>query len=173
MVSKFETLISIAASVLLLFACLLTLGDVIGRNALNRPISGATELTELALVGITFLLYPRLAYRHQHIAIDLLDFMMGPMMRRFQQILSGVLGAVLFFAIGYRLWFLAERAANFGDMTAYLRVPMGPVLTFMSVLSIITAVGFAITVVLAIFGPSHMFAHPPGGKVGEPAREIK
>jgi len=158
MVRNFEAAISIVASLLLFFACMLALSDVIGRNAFNRPISGATELTELALVGITFLLYPRLAYRQQHISIDLLDFLMGPLMRRVQQILSGVLGAVLFFAIGWRLWFLAERAATFGDVTAYLRIPMGPVLTFMSVLSLITALGFAATVVLAIFGPKHMFA---------------
>jgi TRAP-type transport system small permease protein len=162
MIRTIEIATNIAAGLILLFACLLTLADVSGRNLFGRPISGATELTELALVGMTFLIYPRLAYRQQHIVIDLLDFMMGPLMRRLQQILAGVLGAILFFAIGWRLWILATRSANFGDVTAYLRIPLSPILTFMSVFSLLTAAAFAGTALYALFAPRRRFLQPPG-----------
>ncbi len=147
-----ENAITILASLLLLLATLLTLLDVLGRNLLTRPVPGATELTELALVGITFLLYPRLAYRQQHIVIDLFDSFTGPLVRRFQQLLGGVLGAILFGAISWRLWVLAERSMGYGDVTAYLKLPLYPAFYFMSVLAGLTALGFAY-VALAAFGP--------------------
>ena len=50
------TLAGLVPGILLLATALLTLADVVGRNLLNAPVPGATELTELALVAITFLL---------------------------------------------------------------------------------------------------------------------
>jgi TRAP-type transport system small permease protein len=157
MIRYFETSTNIVASVLLFFACMLTLIDVVGRNLLGSPLPGATELTEIAMVGITFLIFPRLAYRQQHISVDLLDFLMGPLMRRIQQIIAGVLGAAIFFAIGWRLWFLAARSAAYGDVTAFLRIPLSPIITAMSVMSMATSLAFAVTIVLAVTSPRHHF----------------
>jgi TRAP-type C4-dicarboxylate transport system permease small subunit len=145
------------ASVLLFFTVILTLCDVVGRNILSHPIPGATELTELALVGITFLVYPRVAFARQHIVIDLFDQWMGVTAKRLQQMLAGTLGAVLFGAIGWRLLTLADRAQGYGDVTGYLKLPVYPALYFMAVFAGLTALGFAATVVLAVISPASEF----------------
>lgn len=145
------------ASVLLFFTVLLTLFDVIGRNFLSHPIPGATELTELALVGITFLVYPRVALARQHIVIDLFDHWMSVTAKRLQQMLAGTLGAVLFGAIGWRLLTLADRAQGYGDVTGYLKLPVYPALYFMAVFAGLTAFSFAATVVLALIAPASAF----------------
>lgn len=145
------------ASVLLFLTVILTLLDVVGRNLLSHPVPGATELTELALVGITFLVYPRVALARQHIVIDLFDRWMGVTARRLQQMLAGILGAVLFGAIGWRLLTLADRAQGYGDVTGYLKLPIYPALYFMAVFAGLTALGFALTVVLAVTAPATEF----------------
>ena len=152
-----EGLVNVVASLLLFLTAALTLVDVVGRNVFAHPIPGATELTELALVGMTFLLYPRLALRQQHIVIDLLDRVMGPVMRRLQQALSGLLGAVLFGAIGWRLWVLGERSAGYGDVTAYLKLPIYPAFYFMSVAALVAAAAFLMIVVTAFTAPGSAF----------------
>lgn len=152
-----ERFANVVGSLLLFLTAVLTLFDVIGRNVFSQPVPGATELTELALVGMTFLLYPRLAVRQQHIVIDLLDKWMGLAMRRIQQAFSGLLGAIVFGAIGWRLWVLAERSGVYGDVTAYLRLPLYPAFYFMSVMSLITAAAFLVIVVTAFIAPAAEF----------------
>ncbi len=149
MLKCIENVTTVVAGVLLFLTCLLTFGDVVGRNILNRPLPGATELTELALVGMTFLIYPQIAFRQQHITIDLFDFLMGTTARRLQQCLSGIIGMLVFAGIGQRLWVLAGRSVQYGDVTAYLRIPIAPAYYFMSALSCLTAAAFAIIAVSA------------------------
>ena len=72
---------AIASMMLFLLACI-TLIDVIGRNFFSSPLAPATELTEVALVVITFLLYPQIAFRNEHITVDLLDFFLPAWFRR-------------------------------------------------------------------------------------------
>jgi TRAP-type transport system small permease protein len=157
MIRHLDNATSILASSLLFLTCGLTLADVVGRNIFSQPIPGATELTELALVGITFLIYPRLALRQQHIVIDLLDNFMPTFARRMQQVLTGALGAVLFGAIGWRLVTLAGRAMDYGDQTGYLKLPIYPAFYFMAVMSLITAAVFVATIVLAFTSDSSAF----------------
>ena len=161
MLALFDRAATGIASVLLFLTVILTLFDVIGRNLLSHPVPGATELTELALVGITFLVYPRVALARQHIVIDLFDRWMGITARRLQQMLAGVLGAVLFGAIGWRMLTLADRAQDYGDVTGYLKLPVYPALYFMAVFSGLTALCFAATVVLAVIAPATEFQDDP------------
>lgn len=146
---RLQTLANVVACILLLLTCLLTFADVVGRNGLGSPVPGATELTELALVGMTFLLYPQIAFRQQHIVIDLLDTFTGTFVRRLQQAVSGLLGAAIFVALAWRLWILGGRAMDYGDQTAYLAIPIYPAHYFMSVMCGLTAVAFAAIVVTA------------------------
>ena len=163
---RLQTLANAVACVLLLATCILTFADVIGRNVMSSPVPGATELTELALVGMTFLLYPQIAARQQHIVIDLLDTFTGPLIRRLQMALSGILGAAIFSALGWRLWVLGGRAADYGDQTAYLALPIYPAHYFMSVMSWLTATAFAAVIVLAFVVRSDAL---PGADAKQPA----
>jgi TRAP-type transport system small permease protein len=154
MLGKLDRAATGIASVLLFLTVLLTLFDVIGRNLLSHPLPGATELTELALVGITFLVYPRVALAQQHIVIDLFDGFTGITVKRLQQMLAGLLGAGLFGVIGWRLLTLAQRAHDYGDVTGYLKIPVHYALYFMAGFAGLTAICFAATIVLAITTPA-------------------
>ena len=145
MLRPIEQLTNVIASVLLLLLAFLTLGDVIGRNLLGSPLPGATELTELGLVGITFLVYPQLAHRNRHIVIDLFDHVTPMMIKRLQQALAGLLGAGVFVVLAWRLWVQGTRVAGYGDVTAYLQIPLAPAFYFMAALSAFTAVGFLLS----------------------------
>ncbi len=144
---------SLAAAVLVGMA-LLTLADVLGRNLMRAPVPGATELTEIGLVIVTFLLYPMIAFRQRHITVDLFDHIMGTLVRRILDTAANLLGAAVFAGIGWQLWKQAARVAQYGDVTAYLRIPLGPVVTFMAVLSALTAIGFVLAALGHLIGRS-------------------
>jgi TRAP-type C4-dicarboxylate transport system permease small subunit len=140
---------NVVAGIILLLMAGMTLGDVLGRNLFNSPIPGATELTEIALVAVTFLLYPQIAYRQTHISIDLLDNLMGVAAQRVQQFVGNALGATVFAAMARRLWISAGRTMSYGDVTPFLRLELGPVIYFMAVMSGITAIAFALVALMA------------------------
>ncbi|MYZ46901.1 TRAP transporter small permease [Propylenella binzhouense] len=146
MLTRIETITTFAASVLVLLLAFLTLGDVIGRNLLGSPLPGATELTELSLVGITFLLYPQLAYRQRHVVIDLFDNVTPPLMKRVQQFIAAALGAGTFAVLAWRLAVQGSRVASYGDVTPFLQLPLSPAYYFMAALSAVTAIAFLLTI---------------------------
>lgn len=153
LVKRIDILISIAACLLLLVLGLLTFVDVIGRNVLNRPIAGATELTEFALMAVTFLFYPLAAYHQKNIVVDMLDDFMPVFVKRVQQFVAHALGALLFGLLTWRLYVQGSRLAIYGDVTPYLRLPVAPAYYFMSLLAAITTVAFLVICVAAFVRP--------------------
>ncbi|TWG92799.1 TRAP-type C4-dicarboxylate transport system permease small subunit [Mesorhizobium sp. J18] len=149
MLDRIEGAISVIAGVLLMCLALLTLGDVIGRNIFHQPLAGTTELTELGLVGITFLLYPQIALRRHHIVIDLFDGVAPQWLKAVQNVLAGVLGALFFAALSWRMVVQGGRVSSYGDITTYLHIPLGPAYYFMAVLSALTAIAFILTIFIA------------------------
>jgi TRAP-type C4-dicarboxylate transport system permease small subunit len=147
------------AGLALLGMALLTLADVVGRTFLRQPVPGATELTELGLVAVTFLLYPLIAWRRSHITVDLFDHLMRPAVRRALGAVGNLLGAGMFGVIGWQLWTQGERAAGYGDVTAFLRLPLGPIILVMAALSGLTALAF---LAAAIRAPGDDDAPPKG-----------
>lgn len=139
------------AAMALLGMALLTLFDVVGRNFLRSPVPGATEMTEIGLVAVTFLLYPLVAYRQAHISVDLFDEFMGPRVRRLLSVLANLMGAAVFGAFAWQLWKQGDRLMNYGDVTSYLRLPLGPILYFMAIASAATVIAFiTVTVKVAL-----------------------
>ncbi|SMH36407.1 TRAP-type C4-dicarboxylate transport system, small permease component [Mesorhizobium australicum] len=139
---KLGNLISYAASALMLSLMVLTVLDVIGRNVFGHPLRGATELTEIALVVLTFLLFPFLALRSQHIVADVADSFGSRILDVLQILLTAVLGALLFALITWRLWILAGRSTAYGDVTSSFGFQIGPILYFTAVLAALSALAF-------------------------------
>ena len=148
----FSKVLGVLAALALLAMALLTLFDVVGRNLLRQPVPGATELTEIGLVVVTFLLYPLIAYRQAHISVDLFDDFMSPRVRRLFGVLGNLLGAAVFAVIAWQLWKQADRLMGYGDVTAYLRLPLGPIVFFMSIASGVTVIGFLLAAFAGLRG---------------------
>lgn len=140
--SKGLLLLDTITGVLLLALTFLTLFDVAGRNLLRSPVPGATELTELMLAVLIFLTFPRLAWKSGHIVVDLLDPLIGPLGRKVQRKLSGVLCASVFLGLVWPITRLGLRALENQDGTIQLGIPLGPFLLLMAVFCGITSCAF-------------------------------
>lgn len=150
MFKKFDVFAGNVAAFLLFLLMLVTLVDVTGRDLFNKPLSGATEMTELLMAGMAFLLYPNIATAHKHIVVDLIDGISGPVLRMLQQTITALIGAGLFSVMAWRLWLMAERSMGYAEATATLQVPIGPVYYFMAALAVVTAAAFLATIPAAI-----------------------
>ncbi|VTU31646.1 TRAP-type C4-dicarboxylate transport system, small permease component [Variovorax sp. PBS-H4] len=151
------------AAVLLFGLMLLTFVDVVGRNLFNKPLTGASELTEILLALVIFLMLPQVARRNEHIVIDLIDQICSPMVRKVLDAIACVLASIMFGLIAWQCWILANRAIGYGDSTAALGIPVGPVLYGLAIMAGIVSVASLIAIV-----PRNRKAEPAPG---EPAHE--
>lgn len=135
MYKKVERFAANMSAVLLFVLMLLTLIDVVGRNLFKQPVLGASELTEILLAMVIFLMLPHVALRRQHIAIDLIENVVGPRVLLVLDVLAALLSAAMFFLIAWQSWVLATKAIGYGDSTATLSIPVGPILYVISVLA--------------------------------------
>jgi TRAP-type transport system small permease protein len=142
---------ALVPGVLLLVCALVTLVDVTGRNLFNAPLRGATEMTEILLVAIVFVLFPRIAWRDSHLSVDLLDSLFGRWIRRLLALVGALLGGALFSAMAWRLWALGDRVSGFGDVTPSLRLPLGPVYYAMTALAALTAAIYLLRTLAVLF----------------------
>src|SRR6478735_1217325 len=70
---RVDAVLGIAASALLFGMMVLTFFDVVGRYLLNRPIRGAFEVTELALLVLIFAGLPLVSHADEHVTMDFID----------------------------------------------------------------------------------------------------
>jgi len=108
----------------------LTVIDVGGRYLFNRPLTGAPEIIQASIVGITFLQIPYVQFMDQHLKVTVFLDKMGEKARNVINAISYFLGAFLFAMIGYSGWGLLIKAietAEYDGTPASLMVPTWPV----------------------------------------------
>lgn len=142
------------ASLALFVLMVMTFLDVILRSALNSPIEAATELTRILMAVIVFAVLPVVSVRGDHIAVDLSDPLFDRL--RLARIRDGVIqiasGVMLYWPV-LRVWVLAERARDYGDVTEYLAIPQFYIGWFIAGATAITALAMIVTGVLTLFAP--------------------
>ncbi|WP_416138707.1 TRAP transporter small permease [Halomonas sp. HK25] len=104
---------------------LLTTADVSGRYFFNSPILGAVELTQLMLAALVFLSLPVVCWRQEHVSVDLLDAIFPVRLIWVREVVVNLVVTVALWAMAQRVWALAERAFDWGDVTEFLRIPRG------------------------------------------------
>jgi TRAP-type C4-dicarboxylate transport system permease small subunit len=161
---RVERVLTAVGSLSLLVLMVIVCVDVIGRNLLNSPLPWGTELLEVVLAGMVFAFYPLLARRGGHIVVDLVPVPRAA--RAFQRWLAGAIGAVLFGVIAWCCGRQALRAADYGDATAILGIPMAWVLWGMVALSTLSARAFVVQAMEPHDPPSTLTAH--GGRTSLP-----
>ncbi len=142
------------ASLALFVLMVMTFMDVILRSTLNSPIEAATELTRLLMAVIVFAVLPVVSVRGDHIAVDLSDPLFDRL--RLARIRDGVIqiasGVMLYWPV-LRVWVLAERARDYGDVTEYLAIPQFYIGWFIAGATAITAFAMIVTGLLTLFAP--------------------
>lgn len=139
--------ITVTAGTLLLTLMGLTVCDVIGRYALNAPVKGAAELSELLLVATVFIGLPAVCLDGGHVTVDLITKNMPRITEAPRLFITGVISTVVLVIVSWRLWAYGTQVAGYNLVTNNLRLPVAPVVWFCSVF---TAIAAAITLVLAV-----------------------
>ncbi|GHC39647.1 C4-dicarboxylate ABC transporter substrate-binding protein [Gemmobacter nanjingensis] len=86
---------------------LLIMADVVGRNALDHPVTGVAEIAARSVVAIVFLMLPASALRGNMIRADFLVSrirQVAPGLVRLLDTLFALLGVAIFFAIAWSAW---------------------------------------------------------------------
>jgi TRAP-type C4-dicarboxylate transport system permease small subunit len=157
-ISVFPT---VMACVALFILMVMTFCDVILRSMFNAPIEAATELTRILMAILVFSVLPMISAGKGQIAVDLTDGLFARLRlgRARDAVVYLVSGIMLFWPI-QRVWILAERARDYGDVTEYLSIPVFYVGWFIAASTAITAVAMITTGLLNIFAPHTLSEHP-------------
>jgi TRAP-type C4-dicarboxylate transport system permease small subunit len=141
------------AAFALFFMMAMTFLDVILRSTISNPIESATELTRFCMAIIVFSSLPIVSWKSGHIIVDLMDPFFGARAAKLRDILIDLICGVVLFWPAKRVWDLAERAREFGDVTEYMGVPQHYIGWFISFFAFVTAITLVIRGLLRIFAP--------------------
>lgn len=143
------------AAAALMALMVMTFADVTLRSVFNAPIEPATELTRIFVAIIVFSVLPELSVTGGHIAVDLTDghFKTHGLDGIRDGVLHLVCGAMLFWPLK-RVWVLAERWRDYGDVTEYLSIPQYLVGWFLALCIALTMVVMIITGAIQLVAPS-------------------
>lgn len=135
----------------ILFALMvITLLDVVGRYFLNAPLTGAFELTRLAMGILVFSALPLVTARQRHIVVSLFDplFAANPRRRAVQQVAMNGIAMVIVGFMAWQMWRFAFDQMGSGLITPSLQLPMEPVSFYMAAMAAVTTLVF-VAVLLA------------------------
>ena len=143
----------LAALALFALMCM-TFLDVLLRSVANNPIESATELTRIFMAVVVFASLPAVTWSGKHIVVDLMDPLFSQRIARVRDIVIDLAcGAILIWP-AKRVWDLAERARDFGDVTEYLGFPQHAAGWFIAFFAAATSLAFFARGVARMFLPS-------------------
>jgi len=113
--------------ILIFFTAVWIFGDVIGRYFFNQPIPGTTELVKTAIIAIVFLGFPYALYKKAHIRTTMVTQRLSPKITKWLEILSSVIGIVIFTLVCIYGWEAAVKAWDVNEFEGVqLRIPTYP-----------------------------------------------
>ncbi|WP_234413991.1 TRAP transporter small permease [Ideonella sp. A 288] len=133
------TLCGLLAAVALFAIMALTFVDVGGRKLLSTSVPGSLELTELLMVVVIFAGLPLVSLQGEHVVFDSLDRWIPPAVRRVQQAIVDGISMLALLGIAWLMWTKGSQMIEYGDISAQLKLPLGPFVWVMSVLCVVTA----------------------------------
>ena len=138
--------LNILGAVWVLLIMLLITVDVIGRAFFNSPLFGVPEIVKISVVGLVWCQMAHTLKIGAHLRSTILVDRMPPAARRPIEILSCILGAIMFGLIVYSGWDTTAEAWRIGEFEGEepVRVPTAPVRTLVLIGAALTAVQFVI-----------------------------
>jgi TRAP-type C4-dicarboxylate transport system permease small subunit len=144
-----DAVLGIASAVLLMLMMVLTFADVVARYLLNRPIRGAFEITELALLVLIFAGLPLVSHADEHVTMDFIDRILPAWLADLWVRVAHAACAAIMFFLAWQVWIKASRISSYGDTTEVLRITVGPFVYFMAAMIALTG----LVHVFKIFAP--------------------
>lgn len=146
--------LNILGAIWVLLIMLLITIDVIGRAFFNSPLFGVPEIVKISVVGLVWCQMAHTLKIGAHLRSTILVDRMPPAARRTIEILSCILGAIMFGLIVYSGWDTTAEAWRIGEFEGEepVRVPTAPVRTLVLIGAALTAVQFVIMLADVIRG---------------------
>lgn len=129
-----------AACLALAAMMLLTVADVAGRHVLGRPLPGAVELVQYAMVIVVFAGLPVVTRDGRHISLGVLAGWLSPSWQHAQRRVVGLVCAVILSAQAWIVFETAQVMRAQQDVIGFLNLPVHPAAYAISLLSMLTAV---------------------------------
>lgn len=108
---------------LVLAAALLTVCDIVLRQATGKGILGTTDITQLLIMAAAFAAIPYGFFADSHVAVDLLTDGLAPRSLAWVKAAGAALGVLLLIGIGVYGAFQAVVEAGYGDATSTINIP--------------------------------------------------
>ncbi len=153
LLKRLSRLPSLLAAITLFALMTMTFSDVVLRSTINNPIEAATELTRLFMAIIVFASLPIITWRGEHIVVDLLDPFFSGLAARLRDIAVDLVSGAALLWPAVRVWQLAARAREYGDVTEYLNIPQFYIAYFIALATFITAAALLVRGLLQIVAP--------------------
>jgi TRAP-type C4-dicarboxylate transport system permease small subunit len=123
-----EKIASTIAAVFMFAIMMIVFADVVMRYAFNKPFSWAYDLISIYLMaGIFFLVLSEAYASNAHVSVDILQQKFSPAVKRLSEIVTCIVGIIVFSLIAWLGWLRAVDAFNSGDvMAGAIPWPMWP-----------------------------------------------
>ncbi len=119
---------------------LITCIDVVLRYVFNNPLTGSTELTEMAVGIVVFSVLPIITWRNEHVVVDLFDQFVSARIHMIRTFVLNFIISLALSALGYRIYILGTRSLSYEEVSEYLGIPMGWMMCFMAIMCGLSAV---------------------------------
>lgn len=132
----------------LLFALMaVTVVDVVGRYVFSRPLLGASEMTELLLAAVVFAGLPAVCLDDGHVTVDLVTARLPRWTADIQLLVVRLVTAGALGLVAWRLAIHGGRVTSYGEVSIFLRIPVGPIAYGAAILC---ALGALLTLALVV-----------------------
>jgi len=121
-VQRFLLVLDSLAVLMVLAMVLLTITDVSMRKFVDKPMTGVTEMVELALGVAFFFALPGVFWRCAHITMDIIDDH-WPQWRSTLQRVATAFNALVLVVLVWHMWQPMLDVISFGDTSADLQIP--------------------------------------------------
>jgi TRAP-type C4-dicarboxylate transport system permease small subunit len=137
----------VIGGVMFLALMFLGAGDVIGRYALNKPIYGTMEISEVLMASIIFLSWAYTQKTGGHVRVELFISRYSPRARAIVNFLALLLSLALFIAIAQQSTALAIQYLQEHRVFPTLRFPATPIHFFVPVGAFLLCLEFIIQMI--------------------------
>ena len=121
-VQRFLWVLDSLAVLMVLAMVLLTITDVSMRKFVDKPMTGVTEMVELALGVAFFFALPGVFWRCAHITMDIIDDH-WPQWRSALRRVATAFNALVLVVLVWHMWQPMLDVISFGDTSADLQIP--------------------------------------------------
>ncbi len=118
--------LAVIGGIALISLVVLIVAGVLMRYAFGQPILGANEIIQLAAVALVMSALPYCTSLNGHVGVDVFDRFLGRFGRRAGDVLARVLSGWVLSVLCHRAALKALDAAEFGDATNMLGLPLWP-----------------------------------------------